>query len=107
MDILKNKTYKDYTRLSRYNQFPYYYHTLDDKYIYGTVAWLKDSTLYTSHIIKQAETLDSLALKYYNNPTYYWIIASFNHIADPFIKLVPGKIIKIPSISNIEFETQD
>ena len=104
MDVLRNKTYKDFTRLSRYNNFPYYYHTIDDKYIVGTDAWLDDTTLYTSHIIQPTESLDSLALKYYNNPTYFWIIASFNRINDPFVKLVPGNIIKIPSISNIVFK---
>ena len=104
MNVLRNKAYKDYSRLSRYGDIPYYYHTLDDKYITGRAAWLKNTTSYVSHKVRLNENLDTLALKYYNNPTYYWIIASFNRIHDPFEPLIPGTIMKIPSLSNIEFD---
>lgn len=105
MEVLKNKAYKEYSKLSRYSEFPYYYHTLDKKYIYGRTAYLDDSTLFTTHVVKQGDTFDTLALEYYNNPTYYWIICSFNHIQDPYSELVPDTLIKIPSISNIKFNT--
>ena len=99
-----DKAYKAYDKLSRYNNFPYYYNVLDNKYIYGITAYLKDTTPYTIHIVKQDDTLDSLALEYYNNPTYFWIIADFNRINDPYITLKVGTRIKIPAFSNIEFE---
>ena len=104
MSILKNKSYKSYDKLSRYSAFPYYYHTLDNKYVYGVTAYLKDDTVYRAHIVKRGENLDSLALKYYNNPTLYWIIASFNRIQDCFEPLQEGSTIRIPTLSNIEFE---
>lgn len=104
MDILTDKTYREYSRLSRYSPFPYYYHSVDDKYIYGVTAYLKDTTTYTLHTVQQGETFDSLALEYYNNPTLYWIICSFNRIQDPFIIPEEGSQLKIPSISNIEFD---
>jgi hypothetical protein len=45
-----------------------------------------------------------LALKYYNNPTYWWAIAYFNDIGDSFGRLIDQfEIIKIPSISAITF----
>jgi hypothetical protein len=45
-----------------------------------------------------------LALKYYNNPTYWWAIAYFNNILNPFEKLIDRfTIIKIPSISALSF----
>jgi hypothetical protein len=48
--------------------------------------------------------LDSLALTYYNNPTYWWAIAYFNDIPDAFENLYDNFIIiKIPNISSIEF----
>ena len=103
MDVLTDKSYKDYRKLSRYSSFPFYYHTVDNKYIYGTTAYLRDDTLYKLHRVERGDTLDSLALYYYNNPTLYWIICSFNRIRDPFIELEEGSSIKIPSISNIEF----
>lgn len=104
MDVLQNKAYKEYNRLSRYASVPYYYHRLDDKYIHGTSFYLKDTTPFTSYIVKRNDTLDSLALKFYNNPTYYWIIASFNRITDPYVELEVGSTLKIPSMSNLEFD---
>jgi hypothetical protein len=105
MDVLTNKQYKDYNKLSRYSNFPFFFHTIDKKYIYGKTSHLKSDTIYTEHTISPTDTIDKLALYYYNNPTLFWIICDFNRINDPYIKLVPGDKIKIPSISNIEFET--
>lgn len=104
MNVLTNKTYKSYTKLSRYSQCPYYYHTLDKKYIYGTTNYLRNDTTYVTHTVAAGDTFDSIALDYYNNPTYFWIICSFNRIQDPFIELKVGQQIKVPTISNIEFE---
>lgn len=103
MEILTNKTYRQYDKISRYSPFPYYYHRIDDKYIYGKVAYLRDDTLYTNYTVKRNDTLDGLALEFYNNPTLYWIICSFNRIQDPFTVLKEGQVIKIPALSNIEF----
>ena len=104
MDVLTNKYYKQYDYISRYSPFPIYYHTLDNKYIIGLDKWLKDSTLYSEYVVQKGDTFDKLALRYYNNPTYYWIICSFNRIHDPFDSPQPGTLLKIPSFSNIEFE---
>lgn len=105
MDVLKNKSYKTYNKLSRYSNTPYYYHSEDNKYIYGTASHLKDDTPYTLYTVKEMDTFDSLALHYYNNPTLYWIICDFNRIQDPFSKLTVGAQIKIPAISNLEFKS--
>lgn len=104
MSVLKNKVYNNEARLSRYTPFPYYYHSIDDKYVRGTVSYLKDTTPYTLHVVGNYESFDSLALKYYKNPTLYWIICSFNRIQDPYTELEVGTTIKIPSLSTIEFE---
>ena len=104
MDVLRNKQYRTDTYISRYTPLPYYYHSIDDRYILSKDAWLDDSTPYKGHTIIQGDTLDSLALQYYNNPTYFWIICSYNHISDPYIDLIPGEIIKIPSLGNIKFK---
>jgi nucleoid-associated protein YgaU len=104
MEVLKNKSYKEYSKISRYSQIPYYYHIIDDKYVSGKSAHLKTDTVYTMHTIRKNDTFDSLALEFYNNPTLFWIICSFNNIQDPFLKLKEGDLIKIPSLSNIEFD---
>ena len=103
MDILTKKSYKNYDKISRYNNFPYYYNTLDKKYEYGTTAWLNDQTPYQLYKTKTGDSFDSLALDFYNNPTYFWIICDFNRIQDPYEFLEPGTELKIPVFSSIQF----
>ena len=104
MDVLKNKSYKQYETMSRYSPFPYYYHSLDNRFTYGLDAHLKDDTPYQLYYVQRGDTLDSLSLKFYNTPTRYWIICSFNRIRDPFKELKEGETLKIPSMSSIEFD---
>ena len=103
-NILRDKQYRDYKKISRYSSIPYYYNPVDEKFTYGTSKWLKDDTTHRIYKIKEGDTLDTLALYYYNNPTYFWIIADFNRIRDPFAPLKVGSKIKIPTFSSIEFE---
>lgn len=104
METLLNKSYKDYNYTSRYSPFPYYYHKKDDKYIYGITAYLDETTAFTLHTVSQGETLDKLAMYYYNNPTLFWVICSFNRIRNPYMYLIPGQKLKIPSLANIKFD---
>src|SRR5574344_505344 len=101
MQELINKSYKSYGRLSRYSSFPYYYDKLHDKYVYGTTAYLDASTPYQNYVVKKNDSYDSIALSFYNNPTYYWIICNFNQIQDPFSKPEIGINLQIPVISKI------
>ena len=104
MDILKDKTYKDYDYTCRYTSVPYFYNTVDDKYIYGIGTQMFKDMTYVAHKVLATDNLDSLALKYYNNPTYWWVIAYFNDILEVFEPLSDKfEIIKIPNISSITF----
>lgn len=104
MDKLKNKRFEHYNYVSRYQGVPYYYDTELKRDTYGLIKPMLKNTAWAAHKVKPEDNLDSLALKYYNNPTYWWIIAMFNNINDPFIKLSEYfDIIKIPSISSINF----
>ena len=104
MDTLKNKTYASFDYLSRYTNTPYYYDTLSGKEVFGIGTGLKTNAEFVSHKVRSNDTLNSLALKYYNNPTLWWAIAYFNDIQDPFKPLRDKyEIIRIPSISSIEF----
>jgi hypothetical protein len=49
------------------------------------------------HIVEELEEnrLDKIAVKYYNDSSYYWLIAMANNIIDPFI-IVKGTTLKIP-----------
>ena len=107
MDVLKDKKYKQYTRISRYSSFPYYYNTLDDKYVEGTTKYLADDSEYRLIKVKRGDTYDTLALQYYNNPTYYWVICSFNRIQDPFKTPAPDTYLKIPVLSEINYDWRE
>ena len=104
MDILTDRQFKTYQKLSRYENFPIYYNTVDKKWVTGTTAYLSDRTSYQNYKVAGSETYDLLALHFYNNPTLYWIICSFNHVQDPFSKPKKGTVLKIPVISQVEFE---
>ncbi len=104
MDDLKDKKYATYDYLSRYTGVPYYYNKRDNKEVYGISHNMLKNTSYVIHKVAPSDTLDKLALKYYNNPTYWWVIAYFNDIQDAFINLKSRyTTLKIPSISNITF----
>lgn len=104
MDTLTNKKYLQYEYRSRYVDTPVYYDKNKNKEVYGVGTNMLTNTSYVSHKVLATDTLDSLALKYYNNPTYWWAIAYFNNILNPFEKLIDRfTIIKIPSISAISF----
>ena len=103
MDNLINKSYRDYDYVSRYTSFPYYYDVQAEKYIYGTTSYITENTSYVIHKAVIGDTYDSLALKFYNNPTLYWVICDFNRIQDPFSDIEVGSLIKIPTLSNITF----
>ena len=103
MGKLKDKQYKTYNYLSRYASFPFYYNIKDNKYIYGTTSQLDTTVNYMEYKVETNDTLDSIALMFYNNPTFYWVISDFNRIQDPFKKLKVGTVLKIPTLSNIKF----
>lgn len=107
MDKLINKRYNNFNYVSRYTTVPYFYDTETKTDIYGIGTQMSSKTAFVSHKIKPEDTLDSLALTYYNNPTYWWVIAYFNKINNPFINLSEKfSIIKIPTISSIEFTNE-
>jgi hypothetical protein len=59
---------------------------------------------WAAHKVTSTDTLDKLALTYYNNPTYWWIIAYFNNIQDAFINLKDYfDTLKIPALNSISF----
>lgn len=104
MDELINKKYLSHDYLCRYDTNPVYYNFKTKKWVMGIGTNIKNDSSYIIHQVKPNDTLDKLALKYYNNPTYWWYIANFNRILDPNIQLSDHfKNIKIPHISDVTF----
>ena len=102
MDVLTNKKYKSYDRLSRYSSFPIWYNKLDDKWVTGIPTQI-ESDNYVLYQVQKNDTYDLIALNAYNNPTYFWIICNYNNILNPFDKPKPGSYLKIPTMSNLQF----
>jgi hypothetical protein len=50
-EILTNKTYRNYNYTCRYTPIPYYFHKLDNKYIYGTSSQLIKNNTFVYHTI--------------------------------------------------------
>ena len=105
MNKLTNKQSNTFDYISRYSGIPFYLDTATGREVMGICKQVNFDTPYTLHKLSTDDTLDSLALTYYNNPTYWWAIAFFNKINDPFINLTEKySVVKIPSISSIVFE---
>ena len=109
MDTLKDKQYRTFDYNSRYTTVPFYFDTLALRKCPGIGSNMETQDVpYVSHKVTRDDTLDSLALKYYNNPTYWWVIAYFNDIQDAFINLFEKfTIIQIPQIASIKFGRQN
>ena len=104
MDSLKDKRYGTFDYISRYSSVPYYYHTIDNKEVFGLGKNMDKTTPWVAHRVASTDTLDKLALTYYNNPTYWWVIAYFNDIQDAFINLKDHfEVLKIPAITSVSF----
>lgn len=105
MDTLKNKKFASFDYLSRYTGVPYYFDTRNNCEVFGIGEQMDKTSEYVTHKVAVGDTLDKLALKYYNNPTYWWVIAYFNTILDPFINLkLHYQTLRIPNISSITFK---
>lgn len=105
MEKLINKQSYSFDYKSRYTGIPYYFDTTTQRETPGTVRQINFDTAYVLHVVQPEDSLDSLALEYYGNPTYWWAIAFFNKINDPFINLTfKYKTLKIPALYGIIFE---
>lgn len=104
MDTLTNKRFANFDYICRYIGNPIYYDTVNRRDVCGLNTNINKDISWVAHKVKPGDTLDGLALTYYNNPTYWWAIAYFNNILDSFDCLSNKfTILRIPSISEIEF----
>lgn len=44
---------------------------------------------------------DLIAQNHYGSWTYWWAVMVFNDIIDPFTELTPGKVLRLPSESDL------
>jgi phage tail protein X len=82
----------------------------DGKKVYATTLYPivqpQDSDVIV--ITSQADYLDSLAYKYYGDPTLWWIIAVVNNLGKARMSVPAGLQLRIPSTVNqilVQFNT--
>ncbi len=94
-----------YTKIPRKNASSRYYFTPYIKDSSGIVLTdlykppvYNDTDTYIYHNVSELERnrIDIVALKYYEDPTYWWIIAVANQLINPFI-ITPGTVLKVPT----------
>ena len=104
MDTLRKKGGKNYGYLSRYSGVTYYYDTLKNREVYGIGKDIKKDIPHVTHWVAQSDSLDYIALKYFNNPTYWWIIAMYNDIQDALEPIYPKyQTLYIPNLAALSF----
>lgn len=53
---------------------------------------------YDFYTVKEGDTLQNIAFKFYGNSGYWYYIMERNEIVNPFKEIVPGLILKIPKL---------
>ena len=70
----------------------------DGRTVYRSLIYpeipVRDDDIYVA--TETGDRLDTLAYQYYNNASYWWIIASANNIHDAPLGLKDGTILRIP-----------
>ena len=87
--------------MRRYNNTPIQ-PRFDGKRVYKTTVYPmiypQDTDLQV--VSNEADYLDTLAYKYYGDPTLYWIIAAANKIGKGRMSVSPGLTLRIPTNIN-------
>lgn len=83
--------------MRRYNNIPIQTR-FDGKRVYKTTAYpiIYPSDTDIQIISNEGDYLDTLAYKYYGDPTLYWIIAIANNIGKGRFSITPGLTLRIP-----------
>jgi hypothetical protein len=74
------------------------YKRWDGKRVYKTTKYpiIKSSPMDILIISGEADYLDTLAYKYYRDPTLWWIIACANNVGKGRLSVDPGNQLRIP-----------
>lgn len=54
---------------------------------------------YEMYTVKEGDTLQNIAYKYYGDSGYWHYIMEMNDIVNPFEEVVIGKLLKIPKLN--------
>lgn len=49
-----------------------------------------------------AGRIELISYAFYAEARYWWVIAQYNNILDPFSEIVPGRVLYIPSLERLQ-----
>lgn len=89
---------------SLYNKYSRYVGGGATEVANGKIEWWErgefsrsdSDTVYTVENFYEGR-IDMIAAVFYNEPRYWWVIAQYNNILDPFAEIVAGRVLLIPS----------
>ena len=96
--------YKTYDYIGRYESFPYFFDSKNNKYYYGITSYLDTNTNYVLYEVKKGDSYDSIALDHYGSPLFYWVILDYNRVLDALEPPQPGTRLMLPSLNSITFK---
>lgn len=87
--------------MKRYNNIPIQ-SRYDGKRVYKTTTYpvIQPSDTDLQVVSNEGDYLDTLAYKYYGDPTLYWVIATVNKIGKGRLSVTPGLTLRIPTDIN-------
>lgn len=95
---------------SLYNKFSRYVGGGQAETANGFIEWWERGELVkdNSDIVYTVENfyegrLDLISSVFYNEPRWWWVIAQYNSILDPFKEIVAGRVLLIPSKERLPF----
>ena len=95
---------KQYSYVSRYEAFPYFYDAYNNRYYQGLQGNLDTNMSYALYTVEPGDTYDSIAYNYYGSSLFFWIICDFNRIHDALEQPEVGTQLKLPSLNSILFK---
>lgn len=89
---------------SLYNKYSRYVNGGTTEQAEGKIEWWDRSILRTAdtdtiYVVENfyEGRLDLIASVFYNEPRYWWLIAQYNNVLDPFGEVVAGLVLRIPA----------
>jgi hypothetical protein len=93
------RVYEHTSRYGKYRQIVDNLNSYVETFNQSLITRSDDDKFHT--VLKEQENrLDIIANIYYNDPSFFWIIALANELVDPFV-IKAGSILRIPSITSL------
>jgi len=77
-----------------------YYHFIND--YFDTCFVYNNEVQYYQLEDDDIQNPDLLSFKLYGKPDYWWIVCKINNIIDVWNDIIPGEVIVVPALADIE-----